>query len=135
MMNDTLRPKHHINPLAQYDSLKDAAAVSPPLYAQGKIRVHGEEEDTDYEAQETRLAVGAPESGEERTEQNREKRSLEREEHKRTALERTERMESREGQTWNKVAGEKIQRVQQETTDSWPVQSPFRHTETQTILG
>lgn len=30
MMDDALRPKHHINPLAQCDSLKDAAAVSFP---------------------------------------------------------------------------------------------------------
>lgn len=46
MMDDTLRPKHHINPLAQCDSPKDAAAVSPPPQAQGMRQANCEEEDT-----------------------------------------------------------------------------------------
>lgn len=46
MMDDTLRPKLHINPVAQCDSPKDAAAVSPPPQAQGKSRADCEEEDT-----------------------------------------------------------------------------------------
>ncbi|KAI9524643.1 hypothetical protein NQZ68_016652 [Dissostichus eleginoides] len=45
MMDDTLRPKHHINPLAQCDSPKDAAAVSPPPQAQGKRWADCEEEE------------------------------------------------------------------------------------------
>ena len=45
-MDDTLRPKHHINPPAQCDSPKDAAAVSPPPQAQGMRQANCEEEDT-----------------------------------------------------------------------------------------
>lgn len=43
MMDDTLSSKHHINPLAQFDSLKDAQA-SPPPRAEGKSWADCEEE-------------------------------------------------------------------------------------------
>lgn len=45
-MDDTLRPKHHINPSAQYDSHKVAAALSSSPQAQAKRQADCEEEDT-----------------------------------------------------------------------------------------
>ncbi len=103
-MDDTLRPKHHINPPAQCDSPKDAAAVSPPPQAQGKRRADCEEEDTPVTKHgEPRLDGVAPGNGEEK----RERRPLEREEQERKALARAGRLESREGgQTCNRATGE-----------------------------
>lgn len=99
-MDDTLRPKHHINPPAQCDSPKDAAAVSPPPQAQGKKDGADCEEEEDTEARGARLAGVAPGNGEGERRRRRDRRPLEREEHERKALERAKRLESREaGQT------------------------------------
>lgn len=46
MMDDALRPKHHINPSAQYDSHKVAAALSSSPQAQAERQADCEEEDT-----------------------------------------------------------------------------------------
>lgn len=46
MMDDALRPKHHINPPAQCDSPKVAAAVSSSTQAQANRQADCEEEDT-----------------------------------------------------------------------------------------
>lgn len=46
MMDDALRPKHHINPPAQCDSPKVAAVVSSSPQAQAKRQADCEEEDT-----------------------------------------------------------------------------------------
>lgn len=67
MMDDMLRPKHHINPQAQCDSPKDAAAVSPQEKAQGIAGPVCEEEDTHQsEAHGNRAAGLAGGYGEER---------------------------------------------------------------------
>lgn len=80
MMDDTLRPKHHINPPAQCDSPKDTAAVSPPPQAQGKSWEDCEEDDTPvYEARGARLAGVAPGNGEERGEEGEESTGARRE--------------------------------------------------------
>lgn len=54
MMDDMLRTKHHINPQAQCDYPKDAAAVSSQEQAQGKRRAVCEEEDTAVRIRESR---------------------------------------------------------------------------------
>lgn len=46
MMDDALRPKHHINPPARCDSPKVAAAVSSSTQAQANRQADCEEEDT-----------------------------------------------------------------------------------------
>lgn len=72
-MDDTLRPKHHINPPAQCDSPKDAAAISPPPWTQGKkLGRLWRGGHTSYEARGARMAGVAPGNGEERGEEGEE---------------------------------------------------------------
>lgn len=94
MMDDMLRPKHHINPQAQCDSPKDAAAVSLQEQAQGKRRVVYEEEDTAVRSRGSRTGwfsfrIWRGEMSGGRTDQRSEK-SMRGE-----ALERVERLESK----------------------------------------
>lgn len=90
MMDDMLRPKHHINPPAQCDSPKDAVTVSPPPQAQDKRRVVRKRAGhRNQKHREPDWLVQLQEM--ERRDEQREMRPVDREEHERKALERAER--------------------------------------------
>lgn len=89
MMDDTLGPKHHINPAAQRDHPKVAAAVSPSPQVQARRQAACEEEDTLVTRREEPSRLVWLQEMEWR-EQKRERRSLAREERGRHSRERAE---------------------------------------------